>query len=125
MRMRIAVYVLLVLALGVVTALAEDISGKWTAEVTGPGGQTRETTFNFKVEGAKLTGTVTAGRNETPIADGKISGDEISFTVTMERQGNTIKMSYKGKVSGKEIKFTRSREGADRVQEFTAKRPAT
>ena len=74
---------------------------------------------------ARLTGTVSGGRNETPIADGKISSDEISFTVTMERQGNTIKMTYKGKVIGNEIKLTRTREGADRVQEITAIRATT
>ena len=102
-----------------------DVSGKWTAQVPGRDGQPQETTFSFTVEGDKLTGTVSGRRGDTPIADGKISGDEISFTVTRERQGATIKQLYKGKVAGEEIKFTRSTEGGQGNQpplEFTAKR---
>ena len=53
-------------------AHAADITGKWTAQVPGRDGQTRETTFNFKVDGEKLTGTTTGmaasfGGAETPI----------------------------------------------------------
>jgi len=104
---------------------AADVNGKWTAQVPGRDGQPQETIFTFKVEGDKLTGAVSGRRGDTPIADGKISGDEISFTVTRERQGVTIKQLYKGKVTGDEIKFTRSAEGgqSDRPSvEFTAKR---
>jgi hypothetical protein len=102
-----------------------DISGKWTAQVPGRDGQPQETTFTLKVEGDKVTGTVSGRQGDTPIADGKISGDEISFTVTRERQGATIKQLYKGKVSGDEIKFTRSVEGGQGNRppvEFTAKK---
>jgi len=102
-----------------------DVSGKWTAQVPGRDGQPQETTFTFKVEGDKVTGTVSGRQGDTPIADGKISGDEISFTVTRERQGATIKQLYKGKVAGDEIKFTRSVEGGqgDRPPvEFAAKK---
>ncbi|HTQ54708.1 MAG TPA: hypothetical protein VMI94_09630 [Bryobacteraceae bacterium] len=105
------------------TALAADVTGKWTAEVPGRGGQTRTTTFNFKVDGNTLTGTVSGFRGEMPISDGTVNGDEISFTQTLEFNGNSIKLLYKGTVAGDEIKFTRSREGGEgRTQEFTAKR---
>ena len=102
-----------------------DVNGKWTAQVPGRDGQPQETTFTFKVEGDKLTGTVSGRQGDTPIADGKITGDEISFTVTRERQCATIKQLYKGKVAGDEIKFTRSVEGGQGNRppaEFTAKR---
>jgi hypothetical protein len=102
-----------------------DISGKWTAQVPGRDGQPQETTFSFTVEGDKLTGTVSGRQGDTPIADGKISGDEISFTVTRERQGATIKQLYKGKITGDEIKFTRSTEGGQGGRpplEFIAKK---
>jgi hypothetical protein len=104
---------------------ATDVSGKWTAQVPGRDGQPQETTFTFKVEGDKLTGTVSGRQGDTPIADGKIGGDEISFTVTRERQGATIKQLYKGKVAGDEIKFTRSVEGGQGGRppvDFTAKK---
>jgi hypothetical protein len=111
------------LGLLALTALAADVSGKWTAQVPGRGGQTREQTFNFKVDGNTLTGTVSGRMGDMPISEGKIDGDTISFTQTMEFNGNTMKFLYKGTVSGNEIKFTRTRDGGEgQPQEFTAKR---
>ena len=101
---------------------AADVTGKWTAQVPGRGGQTRETTFNFKAEGEKLTGTMSGMQGDQPIADGKLKGDDISFSMTLSFQGNEMKMTYKGKLAGDEIKFTRQREGTDQSTEFTAKR---
>lgn len=107
------------------TALAavSDVTGKWVAQVPGRDGQTRETTFNFKVEGDKLTGTMSGMQGDTPISDGVVKGDEISFNVKLNFQGNEVVLVYKGKVMGDEIKMTRSRQGSDRPgQEITAKR---
>ena len=104
-------------------AQAADISGKWTAQVPGRDGQTRETTFTFKAEGEKLTGT-TSGRNgDVPITDGTVKGDAIAFTVVMNFNGQEVKLFYKGTVAGEEIKFTRQREGGDQPPaEFVAKK---
>ena len=112
----------LVLA-GTLALQAADISGKWTAQVPGRDGQTREATFTFKVEGEKLTGT-TSGRNgDVAITDGTVKGDAIAFTVVMNFQGNEVKMLYKGTVAAEEIKFTRQREGGDQPPaEFVAKK---
>lgn len=105
-----------------VTTFAADISGKWSAEMQGPQGA-MTTTFTFKVEGEKLTGTVSGRGGDTPIADGVVKGDEVSFNVTRTMNGNEMKMAYKGKVTGEEIKMTRTRQGGDMPpQEFTAKR---
>ena len=38
------------------------------------------------------------------IAEGKVKGDEVSFIVTRERNGQQCKMNYKGKVEGDTIK---------------------
>jgi len=82
-----------------------------------------ETTFTFKADGSALTGSVTTPRGERPIENGKVSGDEISFTQTFEFGGNSMKILYKGKVAGDEIKFTRQREGGEgQAREFTAKK---
>ena len=101
---------------------AADITGKWTAQVPGRDGQTRETTFDFKVDGEKLTGTTTTPGGDVPISDGTVKGDDVAFTVVANFGGNEVKLLYKGKVAGEEIKFTRQREGGDRVAEFVAKR---
>jgi len=107
------VFVILGLTAGL---FAADVTGKWTAQVPGQGGQARETTFTLRVDGDKLTGTMSGRQGDTPIADGKVTGDKISFTVESQRG----KRTYVGTVSGDEIKF--KREGGQQAQEFTAKR---
>jgi hypothetical protein len=97
-------------------AMAAGVEGKWIAKVPGRDGQTQEMTFSFKIKGEKLTGSVSNARGSLDIENGKISGDEISFLVTM----GEIKIVHTGKVSGDEIKFERKREGGDRSQQFTA-----
>jgi opacity protein-like surface antigen len=120
MKSRVMLFVLLLTLAGAVCA--SDITGKWTAQVPGREGQTRETTFTFKVDGDKLTGTVSGRQADNPISDGKVKGDDLSFTVKMSFGGNDVVLNYKGKVAGEEIKFSRTREGSDQAQEFTAKR---
>ncbi len=114
---------LTLLALAAVGLLAADVTGNWKAEMPGPGGATREVTFTFKVDGAKLTGTMTTPRGEREISEGKVSGDEISFVMVMPgREGGEVRIHYTGKLVGDEIRFTSRREGAERSFEFTAKR---
>ena len=111
-------------------ALAADVTGKWTAQMPGRNGQTRESTFNFKVDGNTVTGTISGPRGDMEISDGKIDGDTITFSQTMEFNGNTMKILYKVTVSGDSINFTRTREGGGGGEgrkgggpmEFTAKR---
>jgi hypothetical protein len=109
------------LALMAMSAFAADINGKWSAEIEGRNGQKRTTTFNFKAAGNALTGTVSGpGGRELNIEDGKISGDDVSFAVTMEYNGNSRKVMYKGKLLGDQLNL-KAGEG-DRAREFTAKR---
>ncbi len=123
MRKVRALSVICLFLLAAVAAFAADVTGKWTAQVPGRGGQTREMTFNLKADGANLTGTITTQRGDADIADGKIDGDQISFSQTMDFGGNSVKLIYKGKVSGDTIEFTREREGGDAPPAtFTAKR---
>jgi hypothetical protein len=118
------------------TAQAEDKkadpTGTWTW--TGPGrgdNPGREQTLKLKVEGDKVTGTLSrTGRNdqvrETKIENGKITGDEVSFSTTTEFNGNSFTAKYKGKVSGDTItgKITTERDGQTRDRDWTAKRKA-
>ena len=99
---------------------AADVTGKWMAQVPGRNGN-QDVTFNLNQSGNSLTGTVTLGNGEQQISDGKVDGDNVSFVVSFEARGNTIKQEYKGTVSGSEIKFTRS-GGRGNPIEFTAKK---
>ena len=117
-RLVVTLILLLCVSFGV---LAADVTGKWTAQVPSRQGQTREQSFNFKVDGDHLTGTVSGRQADIPIADGKVSGDTISFTVKMEYGGNSVEQKYTGTVAGDEIKFKRE-GGQGPAREFTAKR---
>lgn len=90
-----------VLAMGV-TLCAADITGKWTGKMETPNGS-RDVNMTFKADGATLTGSVSGRNGDTPIENGKISGDDVSFTVTRSFNGNEMKTNYTGKVSGDSI----------------------
>ncbi|MCL4401127.1 MAG: hypothetical protein M1436_00485 [Acidobacteria bacterium] len=115
---------LAVLFLSLVTVtLAADVTGKWVAQVPGRNDQTMEMTFTLKAEGNSLSGEISSPRGSRPIEEGKISGQEISFSQTLEFNNNKFKFLYKGVVEGNQIKFTREREGGQgRKQEFVAKK---
>jgi polygalacturonase len=87
-------------------AAAGAVSGKWVAEVLTRGGGSQQTTFDFKMDGAKLTGTVATSRmREREITEGKVTGNDISFAVIEKIQDMEQKTVYNGKVAGNEIKF--------------------
>lgn len=87
------------LLLGMVSLIsAADATGKWVAEMPGRGGNTMKTTFNFKVDGSTLTGTVSGRNGDTPIENGKVDGNTITFEVTRNFNGNSFTIKYSGKV---------------------------
>jgi hypothetical protein len=93
-------------------AWAADVTGRWTAKVPGPQGES-EITFNLRTDGSAVTGTLnnTQAPGDVEIKDGTTSGDDVSFSL-MRRIGNAdMKVVWKGKVAGDEIKFTRTTEG--------------
>jgi hypothetical protein len=122
--MRISNYFLLasMTALLAMTASAADVAGKWVGQMPTRNGDTREATFNLKADGDKLMGTMSGPGGDIEIKDGKVSGNDISFKVPLEFNGNSFVLIFKGTISGDQIKFTRGREGAEQTQEFTAKR---
>lgn len=79
---------------------AEGISGKWKTSMESPQGK-MEMTFTFKVDGAKLTGSVSTPMGDVEISNGKVNGNEFSFDIEM--MGNA--MPHKGKLDGDVIKL--------------------
>jgi opacity protein-like surface antigen len=100
-------------------ASAADISGKWmrdpAAAPAGGGGGGRGGggggTYEFKVSGSTLNGTVTTpGRGGgdptvTTIADGKVDGNTFTFSITRPGRngGDPTKTVYNGKVDGDKL----------------------
>jgi hypothetical protein len=107
-----------------------DVAGTWNWVQKGQQGRPdRKITAKFKVDGEKLTGTVSSpGRDgqttDTDIQDGTIKGDEIAFSVTRERNGNKMTSKYTGKVSGDTItgKMEFDRNGEPVKRDWEAKR---
>jgi hypothetical protein len=89
-----------------VSAFAADVDGKWNGTMTTPMGDV-PVGFVLKADGAKLTGSTTGPDGaEVKIADGKVDGSKISFSVTFDFGGMPFTMNYAGVVSASEIKFT-------------------
>jgi hypothetical protein len=103
--------ILLVVALGL---WAADVTGKWTFQQEGRNGP-QTVTLDLKSSGGMLTGTVAGGgrrgADPTPISEGKIDGNSISFKTAVEFNGNSIVTTYKGTVDGDSIKLDVTRPG--------------
>jgi hypothetical protein len=104
-------WLLAIFAAFAITASAADISGNWKATAEGPNGA-MERTFTFKVDGNKVTGESTSQMmGKSPISEGKIDGDTVTFVLTGKFGDQEVKLNYKGKISGNEIKFTSEMAG--------------
>lgn len=122
------VAVVAVLAAFATTGMAEDkatVAGTWKWTVT-RGDNKIETVLKLKLDGDKLSGTISGPNNtETAIEDATFKDGEVAFAVTRERNGNKTTRKYKGKVDGDTIKGTSEgpdREGKTQSREWEAKR---
>ena len=120
----------LMLAMAVVvglatTVLAADATGtwKWTAA---RGDKSFEASVKLKQEGEKLTGVYIGGQsnNETPIENGSVKGDTVSFSVTRERNGQKTTTKYTGTLKDDTItgKTEGQRGGQAQTNDWVAKR---
>ena len=115
--------------------MAADIDGRWTSEQAGRnGGAPRVTTFTFKADGGRLTGTVSApgmrGGDpvESKIEGGKVEGKTVSFKVTREMNGNSFTTEYLGTLDGDTLSFkatSAGRDGTPQTRDMVAKRATT
>src|SRR5260370_11768750 len=96
------VFVMTILLVASFALIAADVSGKWTFEQPGRGGNPgRPVTITLKADGAKLTGSVPGfarGGGEAPppteITDGKVDGNNVSVTVKPAFNGTPTMPKY-------------------------------
>ncbi len=87
------------------TVAFANIDGNWTGSIDSPNGPV-QLSFLFKTDGSTLTGSSTGpDGSTTPLNNGKIDSDKISFDITVDFQGNPVTFKYTGVVSGNEIKL--------------------
>lgn len=99
-----------------VTLGAADLSGIWVGSIPGRNGEPLDVSFQLKQIGTEITGKMYGDYRSTPITEGSIEGDQISFVVMAEEQaGNEIltsRLKFTGTVKSGEIELTRERESA-------------
>ena len=104
MRIRICVAaVLTAVALGAnLLAQGVDVTGKWIFDVqTGQGGGTP--TVTFKQDGEKLTGKYVGQLGNADLT-GSVKGSAITFSFTVDMQGQQAPVTYKGTVEKNTMK---------------------
>ncbi len=102
----------LILALGGIVRAADahlDPTGTW--KQTQPASLNRVTTFTFKLQGERLTGTILNSSGSVAITNGAVKGDQVSFQTIHEAsapKGTIVTTTFTGTVSGDTITGKRS-----------------
>ena len=102
--MRLYAFLLAILLTPLAVAAA-DIDGRWSGTVSTPDGEF-PLSYTFHADGDTLTGTMFDGYGEKAIGDGKIDGDNISFSVRVDYRGGPFTLSYRGIVADDQITLT-------------------
>lgn len=137
MKLRTLLSVAVLACAFAVYAAADEAAlvGTWTVQMAPGGGGGRQgggggggggegrrgggpQTITFKMDGGNLTGTMSAMGNDMALGDLKVDGDNVSFSVTREMNGNSMVMKYSGTLSGDTIKGTMD-NGRGSPRDFT------
>lgn len=87
----------------------DDPTGTWKIK-SKLGKKDVEQTLTIENKDGKVTGTITAGKMETKIEDGKFKDGELTFSVTREIKDNKVTAKFVGKITGDTIKGTSTTE---------------
>ena len=104
-------------------ALAQSkVDGKWTGVIAGPQGN-QNVVMNLLAQGDSLAGTISDFQGgESPIEEGTIRGDTISFYQSLSFDGNLLDIFYSALVRAEELLFTLEVDGMPQPLRFTVKR---
>ncbi len=76
-----------------------DLGGQWKGEAEFPGGQKMELTYDLKVDGDKVTGTVESPRGKIEIQNGKLTDDGFTFVT---KRGD-VEVKHEAKLDGEKL----------------------
>jgi hypothetical protein len=106
--MKLGKFALALLLAVAAPAFAADVDGKWTGSIDTPNGAV-ELNYTFKADGGTLTGFTTGpDGTQIPITDGKITGNKVSFSLTLDFGAGPATFNYTGEVSPTELKLKSS-----------------
>ena len=96
-------FVVIICLLCAGTLSAADLTGIWVGQIPGRNGQLQDIAFKFTQDGTTLGGKLYGDYQSTPISEGKIEGDQITFVVLApEQAGNQInraKLRFTGSIT--------------------------
>jgi hypothetical protein len=95
---------------------ASDLSGIWVGQIPTRNGDLQDISFKFAQQGSRLEGKAYGDYGSTPISEGVVSGDLITFVVKApEQAGNQInetRLRFTGSFRSGEIELMRERESS-------------
>jgi hypothetical protein len=100
---RLPFFILCALAIIATSAFARlaqtgaGVVGSWDITVESPRGK-NTSLLEIKQDGDKLTGAMKSPRGERPLDSVSVKGNEITFVMTFNNQGQDIVITYKGKI---------------------------
>jgi hypothetical protein len=82
-----------------------DPTGTWQMKVIRPGRPTQESILKLEKAEGKLVGVMSdAQGRSTPVKDAVLKNDELSFRITVAREGREFSFNYKGKLTADTFK---------------------
>jgi hypothetical protein len=75
------------------------VDGKWNITMNTPMGS-RDTTVEFKTDGAALAGSWVGMAGPQDFSGGKVDGDNVEWKVDMNGPMGAMTLAFKGKVEG-------------------------
>jgi hypothetical protein len=119
-----AAFAFVVCGLASAQAAKPDPTGTWKCE-TDINGEKRTSTLTLKLDGDKLTGTITfADKMESKVEGGKFKDGEATFSAMRELMGQKFTIKYKVKIDGDTLKGKAEADlgGETRTFDFAGKR---
>lgn len=80
-----------------------NVTGSWDITIESPQGKNTALLI-IKKEGDNLSGSMKSPRGERPLDSITLKGDDITFVITRQIQGQDVKFTYKGKVAKDSMK---------------------
>lgn len=90
-----------------------NASGRWSSNVAGRAGE-ETVALNLDQQFQRINGTVTIDGKQMPVQNGRVQGEEISFAVMRDVDGQRVAQRFNGRVKGDRI------EGVAEVQDGDA-----
>ncbi len=99
-----------------VALFGADLTGIWVGQIPTRNGDSVDIAFQFTQTGTRLSGKLYGDYKSSPIVEGIVAGELVTFVVLAEEQaGNQIndsRLRFTGSLKSGEVELTRERESS-------------